>query len=292
MNENKKIKIPVEFWMLLPTIILLGTITIYPFIYLIKMSFMKYSTIPTIPTEYIGAANWIELFHDKAVGHSWVIFVTYYIGAIFSQLFLGIGIALLIDRLPKGQILIFNLLIIPMFFAPVLTGLLWRFLLHDAYGMYTYFFNQLGIFKGISILGNIKTALPFVIIMDTWEWTPLIAIIVLAGLKNLSSEVIEASSIDGAGYFQQLRYIILPLLKSVILIAFLLRTMDLFRFYTKILITTGGGPGDSTKIVALRIFEHGFRFYRLGYASTIALTLLFSTIILSEVFFKYILKKR
>ncbi len=287
---KRKIKLNTELFMLLPVVVILGIITIYPFIFMIKMSFMKYSTSPSIPTNYIGGANWVELFHDKAVGNSWITMLIYYASGISSQLVLGIAIALLIDSLPRGQSLFSSIVIIPMFLAPVLVGLLWKFLLHDAYGPYAYYLHQMNLFKRISILGNTKTALPCMVIMDTWEWTPLITLIILAGLKSLPTEIVEASLIDGASYLQQLRYIIFPFLKQVILVALFLRTMDLFRFYTKILVTTGGGPADATKIVAIRIFENGFRFYRLGYASAIGLTLLLSTVLTSEILYKRVLK--
>jgi len=281
--------------MLLPTVVIIAIITIYPFIFMIKMSFMKYSTIPSIPTHYIGGANWIELFHDERVVNSWITMLIYYAGTIGSELALGIVMAFLIDSLPIGRRSFFpSVVIIPMFFAPVLAGLLWKFLFHDVYGFYTYYLHKvdfLNLFKGISVCGSTKLAMPFVIAMDIWEWAPLVTLIVLAGLKSLPKEIIEASLIDGAKYSQQLRYILLPSLKPVIVVAFFLRTMDIFRFYTKIKVTTEGGPADTTKIVAIRIFDNAFRFYRLGYASTMALVLLFVTIILAEIIFKSVLKE-
>lgn len=288
--KNKKRKIPVELWMLLPTIVILGAITVFPFVYMVRASFMEFSFLPGIPNKFIGAGNWLEMFHDPAIGRSWIVTLKYYGGALFFELLLGVVIALLLGRLARTRDLIATFILVPMFLAPVLVGLLWRFLLHDSYGVYAYIIRELGLFKDISFFGDVRTAFPIVVIMDIWEWTPLIVIIILAGLAALPNELLEASSIDGASYWQQLIYIVFPLLKPFILVALLIRTMDLVRFYAKIMITTGGGPADTTKILAIRIFENAFRFFRLGYASTIALTLLAVTIGIGLLFVDYLFK--
>jgi multiple sugar transport system permease protein len=164
-------------------------------------------------------------------------------------------------------------------------GLLWRFLLHDSYGVYTYFLRSIGLLdKTVSLLGNTSTALPTVIIMDTWEWTPLIMIIMLSGLRALPIDVMEAAQVDGASFPQQLRYIILPMLRPVLIVALLIRSMDLLRYIDHLMVTTAGGPADVTKILAIRIYENAFRFFKLGYASALAITLLIVIIVLGRFF--------
>ena len=114
--------------------------------------------------------------------------------------------------------------------------------------------------------------------MDVWEWTPLIALIVLAGLTSVPKPVLEAAAMDGAGYFKRLRYIVLPMISGVLIVALLIRSMDAIRYFDIITNTTNGGPADATKIVPIRLYETAFRFFDLGYAAAIGLSMLVVTI--------------
>jgi multiple sugar transport system permease protein len=280
-----------ELKMLFPSLIVLAVISIYPFIYMIIMSFYDSPKMPGQVANFIGLDNWVSMLCDSGVRTSWLVTLAYFILALSLQLALGIGISLVLDGFKKWRGFLTTLIIAPMFMAPVLVGLLWHFLFHDSYGVYTYFIHQLGLFKNISILGNVHTALPAIILMETWEWTPLIAIIVIAGLQSLPDEVYEAAIIDGANYWQQLIQVTLPMLRQTIIVALLIRTMDILRFYDTIMVNTGGGPADSTKILAIRIFEYGFRLFHFGYAAVLGLTLLLVSIILTNIFVKVLLEE-
>jgi multiple sugar transport system permease protein len=270
--------------MVLPAMIILLVITIYPTIYMLYMSTIEYSTLPNVPSKFVGLQNWINMFKDEAVGRSWITTIVYFSSSLILQLVLGTTIALLIERTPLINDYLATLLLSPMFVAPVLTGLLWRFLVHDSYGIYAYILREIGILGRTSLFGDVKTAMPMIIIMDTWEWTPLIMIVVLSGLRALPSDITEAAEVDGASYLQQLRYITLPLLKPIFIVALLIRSMDLLRFIDHLMVTTAGGPADATKILAIRIYENAFRFYKLGYASVLAITLLIVIIIIGRMF--------
>lgn len=270
--------------MILPTMIVLLVVSIYPFVYMIYMSTMEYSPLPQVPTTFVGLQNWVELLQDRAIWNSWLTTVWYFGGALSLELVLGVLIALLIERTPFFRDALATILLSPMFVAPVLVGLLWRFLLHDSYGIYTYFLRQVGILDNTSILGTPSTALPAVILMDAWEWTPLVVIVVLSGLRALPQDILEAAFVDGASYWQQVRYVTLPLLRPVILAAALIRSMDLLRYIDHLMVTTAGGPADATKIVGIRIYEEAFRFFRLGYASALGVVMVFVTIALGRFF--------
>ncbi len=270
--------------MILPTMIVLLVVSIYPFVYMIYMSTMEYSPLPQVPTTFVGLQNWIELLQDRAIWNSWLTTLWYFGGALSLELVLGVLIALLIERTPFFRDALATILLSPMFVAPVLVGLLWRFLLHDSYGIYTYFLREIGILGNTSILGTPSTALPAVILMDAWEWTPLVVIVVLSGLRALPQDILEAAFVDGASYWQQVRYVTLPLLRPVILAAALIRSMDLLRYIDHLMVTTAGGPADATKVVGIRIYEEAFRFFRLGYASALGLVMVFVTIALGRFF--------
>jgi multiple sugar transport system permease protein len=169
-------------------------------------------------------------------------------------------------------------------------GLLGRFLTDSTYGLYAWFLRETGIYTG-DILGSTTSAFLAVTLMDVWEWTPLIALIVLAGLTSVPKPVLEAAAMDGAGYFKRLRYIVLPMIAGVMIVALLIRSMDAIRYFDIITNTTNGGPADATKIVPIRLYETAFRFFDLGYAAAIGLSMLVVTIIMANVFLG-ILKRR
>lgn len=290
-----KKKISPEVWMLLPTLFVLAFINIYPFLYLVRMSFMEFSFVPGEPSRFIGLNNWIEMFNDRGVLHSWIVTIKYYVVSLLFQMLFGTAIALLIYRIRALQGFLTLIISAPIFLAPALVGLLWRLLLDPSYGIYFFYMNKLGLFHFLeklgfsevkSIFGSTSLAMPAVIAIDIWEWTPLIVMIVLAGLVTIPQELIEAASIDGAGTWQRIRFVIIPLLKPTFIVALLIRTMDLIRFFDVIFVTTGGGPADLTKILAIRIHENAFRFYKLGYASVLGITLLAITILLGNFFVK------
>jgi multiple sugar transport system permease protein len=123
-----------------------------------------------------------------------------------------------------------------------------------------------------------------VILMNVWEWTPLIILISLAGLVSIQPQLLEAARVDGAGYLQRLRHIVLPSIANIVLVALLIRSMDALRYFSIIWLSTGGGPANATKIIPLRLYEVAFRFLHLGYAAAIGLVMLAVSILVANLF--------
>jgi multiple sugar transport system permease protein len=276
--------------MMLPALLLLASLSLFPFFFIIWMSFNEVSPIGGLSFDFAGLANWTELFADPDIRSSWVTSLIYFASALGLEVVLGVAIALLVHELVWGKNLIISLLIMPVFMAPVIVGLVSRFLVNSTFGLYDWVLNVTGIFSG-NILGSGTAALIAVILMDVWEWTPLITLIVLAGLASLPHDVIEAARVDGANYWQRLRYVVAPMISGVVVVALLIRSMDLIRYFDTIMITTNGGPADATKIVAIRLYEEAFRFFELGYAAAIGLTMLVFSIIIAMSFLQ-ILRRR
>jgi len=273
-----------EFWMLLPSLVALAALSIYPFFYLIWMSLSSITLIGGISTTFVGLQNWGTLVTDPQVWGSWLTTLEYVGGTLVLEMVLGLGVALAITALGAFRNMVLTLVILPMFMAPVVVGLLGLFLTNSTYGLYAYLLHHIGLFSNSDILGNTGTALPAVMLMDVWEWTPLIVMIVAAGLSALPREPLEAANVDGASAVQRLRYVVLPMLRPAILVALLIRSMDAIRYYDIIWVTTAGGPADSTKIIPIRLYETAFRFFNLGYAAAIGLSMLVVTIILGKLF--------
>src|SRR5829696_3808305 len=271
-----------EMRMLLPVLLLLAVLSLFPFFYIIWMSLNTVSLINGISFDFAGLANWTRMFTDVVVGAAWARAALYFVATVGLEMILGIAIALLVHELVWGKNLILSLLL-PMFMAPVIVGLLGRFLTDSSYGLYAYVLREAGLFDR-DILGTGGSALAAVILMDVWEWTPLIVLIVLAGLASVNQYVIEAAKVDGANYLERLRYIVAPSIAGVVIVALLVRSMDAIRYFDIITVTTNGGPGNTTKIIPIRLYETAFRFFDLGYAAAIGLGMLVFSILVANVF--------
>jgi multiple sugar transport system permease protein len=275
--------ISLEMRMLVPILLLLAVLSLFPFFYIIWMSLNIVSLINGISFDFAGLANWTRMFTDEIVGAAWARAALYFVATVGLEMILGIAIALLVHELVWGKNLVLSLILLPMFMAPVIVGLIGRFLTDSSYGLYAYVLRELGIFER-DILGTSSSALPAVILMDVWEWTPLIVLIVLAGLASVNQYVIEAAKVDGAGYLERLRYIVAPSIAGVVIVALLVRSMDAIRYFDIITVTTNGGPGNTTKIIPIRLYETAFRFFDLGYAAAIGLGMLVFSILVANVF--------
>jgi multiple sugar transport system permease protein len=275
--------ISLEMKMLIPILLLLAVLSLFPFFYIIWMSLNIVSLINGISFDFAGLANWTRMFTDEIVGAAWARAALYFVATVGLEMILGIAIALLVHELVWGKNLVLSLILLPMFMAPVIVGLLGRFLTDSSYGLYAYVLRELGIFES-DILGTASSALPAVILMDVWEWTPLIVLIVLAGLASVNQYVIEAAKVDGANYLERLRYIVAPSIAGVVIVALLVRSMDAIRYFDIITVTTNGGPGNTTKIIPIRLYETAFRFFDLGYAAAIGLGMLVFSILVANVF--------
>jgi multiple sugar transport system permease protein len=276
--------------MLAPALIILALVSIFPFVYIVIMSFSSVRMIGGINLDWAGLDNWSRLFGDSAVGASWLRSIVYFLLSVTLQMVLGMAVALAIYETRRGRNIITSLVLMPMFMAPVIVGLLGRFLTDSTYGLYAWFLDTIGLYNG-DILGTPTSAFLAVTLMDVWEWTPLIALIVLAGLTSMPRQVLEAAALDGASYWSRLRDIVLPMISGVIIVALLIRSMDAIRYFDIITNTTNGGPADATKIVPIRLYETAFRFFDLGYAAAIGLSMLAVTIVMANLFMN-VLKRR
>jgi multiple sugar transport system permease protein len=271
--------------MLTPALVVLAALSIFPFIYIIVMSLSRVGLIGGIDLHWAGLHNWSRLFSDSSVGAAWLRSIVYFILTVGLELVLGIAIALCVHELVWGKNVALSLILMPMFMAPVIVGLLGRFLTDSTYGLYAWLLKETGLYSG-DILGSTKAAFVAVTLMDVWQWTPLIALIVLAGLASMPGQVIEAARVDGATYWQRLRHIVLPMVAGVIVVALLIRSMDAIRYFDIIYNTTNGGPADATKVIPIRLYETAFRFFDLGYAAAIGLSMLAVSILVANLFLK------
>jgi multiple sugar transport system permease protein len=199
--------------------------------------------------------------------------LTFAAAVVSLEVVLGVALALVLDREMRGSSLFRTIFILPMMVAPIVVGLVWRFMYNEQFGTFTGLLKALGL-PAIPWLSSPDVALVSVIISDVWQWTPFIFILSLAALQSLPASAIEAARIDGASQWQAILHIKLPLMLPVIVIAALLRLIDAFKVLEVIYILTEGGPGLSTEILSLHIYKTAFVSQQLGRASALSNLLL------------------
>jgi multiple sugar transport system permease protein len=272
-----------------PGIVLLAALTILPFLAMVAMSFSRVHLLGGFRLDFAGLGNWTQFVTDPDLAANWLRTGLFFVLTVGLEMLLGLVFALCLWRMRNGRGLALGLLLLPMFVAPSIVGLLGRFLTDSTFGLYTWVLRQLG-FAG-DILGTPSTAFAAVVLMDVWEWTPLVALVTLAGLSSVPLAVREAASIDGANAWQTLRHVILPSISNVLLVALLIRSMDAIRYFDIIWVTTTGGPADGTKIVPVQLYETAFRFFNLGYAATIGLVMLAASVAIARAFVRLLDQK-
>ncbi len=279
MKKNKE-----HYWYLLPSLLTLVTIVIFPTIFLWYMSFTNYDlTMGWEQHKLIGIRNFMYLaFEDKDFWHSMKISLWFMVFTVVIEFLLGLAIALLFNRRIQGKRLWMSFLIIPMVITPTIISLIWKLMLNTEYGVLNYILSIFSIAK-INWLGY-ENALWSVMMVDIWEWTPFVALILYAGLQSLPQEPYEAAVVDGGSPIQVFYYLTLPLLKPMILIALLLRSIDSLKIFDVVYGLTQGGPGNATELMSMHIYRIGFRHTNwIGRASANAIVLLFIVSLLTTI---------
>jgi len=273
--------------LLLPVFILLISVTIYPFLYGVYLSLSSYNIITGL--SFRGLGNYVDAFKDPRFLNALVITFIFVGLAVTLEFLLGLGIALLVNRDFWLKRVIVSLIYIPMIMAPVAAALMWRMLYNADYGPVNYFLLRLNLTgRKIAWLAETKYALHSLIVVDTWQWTPFMFLVLYAGLQSVPPELKEAARIDGASNWQSFRHISLPSLLPFIILAFLFRTMDAFKIFDAVSVLTKGGPGTSTEVVSWLGYLTGFTYFRLGYAAAMAMILYVIVLIISQLLLKKI----
>ncbi len=239
---------------------------------------------------YLGFQNFGRLLTDPVVWSS--VRTTFVFGfwVVLLEMIIGIGLALLLEKPVRGASVFRTIFVLPLMIAPIVVGLIWRYLLDARNGVANYYLESIGnTLPFLQHLGFIRQewladptlAMFSIVISDVWQWTPFIFMIVLAGLQGLPGNLIEASYLDGANWWQMTWFIKLPMMRNILLIALLMRIIDVFRALEVIYIMTNGGPGSSTRVLSLLLFQTAFTSQDLGYAATIAVLLSVILILLS-----------
>lgn len=268
--------------LVLPAFFILALVYIYPLVYNVDLSLSRWN-LPR-EKEYIGLQNYEQLFSSSPpfeVFHK-ILRNTIFFTALSVpiEFFAGLGLALLLNKNIKGKNAVITTLALPMMIAPVVGALSWRWLYAVDYGAINYLLSFIGI-KPIVWTGDVNVAMYSVIIADAWITTPFMMLIIYAGLKMIPEERYEAAKIDGASTWQMFRYVTLPSLKGVLLVALMIRTIDAFtKLFDVVYVITGGGPAYVTEVLPTYTYKVGLRFFRLGSGAALAMITLMVTAIM------------
>ena len=272
---------------LAPAIIVLVVALLYPILYMVYASFLNWTPNQTIDqAEWIGLQNYKSLLFDGAFHESVFVTLKFAFFVVILEMIVGVGLALLLDRNIRGMSALRTIFILPMMIAPIVVGLMWRYMYHPSVGVFNRTLEDIGL-QAVPWLSDSWWSMTSIIIADIWQWTPFIFILALAALQSLPKSALEAAKIDGATAWQQIWYIKLPLMMPVLIVTCLLRLIDAFKVLEVILVMTNGGPGLSTEILALRISRTASEFQELGKAAAMSNYLLILLLVLTLAMFIY-----
>lgn len=264
-----------------PAFIVLAAVLVYPLFYAFWLSFHQW-TMRTFKqgVPFIFLDNYINLFSNPDFLNSIKITFTFVFLAISLEFVLGMGLALLLHQELNGKGFFRSMILLPMMCTNVVIGLTWRLLLNYQYGLVNYYLGVLNIMP-VEWLSSPRVAMASVVMVDVWNTTSFVALMLLAGLQSLPDEPYESARIDGASNLQTFYYLTLPLLSPIILVALLWRFIDTFRIFDVIYLLTAGGPARVTETVSIYIYRYGFQSFNLGVAATSSFIMLLIMLIIA-----------
>ncbi|MDA8194862.1 MAG: sugar ABC transporter permease [Thermaerobacter sp.] len=261
--------------------ILIG-LSIYPLVYLLKTSFTDYQMLGMQPTKFVGLSNYSHLLTSGLFRHSLAITGAFALSAAILQMGLGTGLAFLIRSLGRRAQTVLVLLLIPTIISPAVVAFQWVQLFNYQFGPVDYLLTQIGL-KPLLWTGSPHQALGSLLLVDFWEWTPFVMLLVYAGLQSLPEKIFEASAIDGSTRLQTVRFITLPMLKPVLGIALILRLIGVFKMVATIAVLTNGGPGIATESVSYYTYVNAFTYFDIGYSAALAFVQLIIIMLLVKI---------
>lgn len=271
-----------------PGMLFLFLMSIYPTFYSLFISLFRWNLADPSRARFGGLHNYVLLLTDMTFWNAVLVTFIFVGAAVSLELVLGLGIALLFFHRFPGDRFLRAVLILPMVVAPVVVGLLSRYMLNVQFGVVNFLTENLGLGR-IDFLGDPAWALGTLIVIDIWQWTPFMFLIMLAALQGVPEDIIEAAKVDGARSGRIFFDHILPLIRYPVAVAVALRMIDAFRVYDIIYMTTRGGPIDVTQTLSWQIYDAGFKSLDIGYAAAYSWLMLIIVVVAVTLTLKFLL---
>jgi multiple sugar transport system permease protein len=272
-----------------PTIVLLLAINIFPLIWTIRLSFTNYrANRPNAPLLSVGTDHYQSILSDPDIWAAMQATAHFVVWTIVLQTLLGFALAYLIDRKFRGHALWTTIILIPMMLSPAVVGNFWRFLYQPQIGLFNYL---VAFVSGVppssfEMIGSVKLAPWSIILVDTWMWTPYVALIILAGLRSIPDYIYEAAEVDRASKWRQFWSITLPMVLPFIMLAVLFRGIENFKMFDMVNLLTSGGPGSTTEVASITLKREAFEKWRTGFSSAFAVILFVTVFGLANIYVK------
>jgi len=278
-----------QYYFIVPAVIYLLLLSVFPFIYSVYLSLYDAKLTRMDRKWFVGFENYQNLLSDplflKAIQNTAVLTVAS-IGLELIFGFICAKVFLSLRELRTGQVLR-SLTILPMMITPICVGLMFSYILNPTLGIANYMLSGIGV-QGPSWFGDPNFALPTVIFINAWQWTPFMMLLMLAGLVSIPDSLYEAAELEGAKWHHIARWIELPAIRDVILIGVILRVIDNLKLFDLVYVTTRGGPGDATELVTFFAYRQDFRFFQVGYGSAAAVIILMISIVVTTIAVAYL----
>jgi multiple sugar transport system permease protein len=264
-----------RYWMLAPALLLFVAVALVPIGELVAMSLSRIDWVQgKAQWHFVGLEQYARVLRDALFRTGVANTIVFAVSAVAVQMILGFALALLTTRIARARVLYRTVFILPILVPGIVIGAIWKLMYNFDFGVLNQLVGVIGV-RPIDWLGNGATALAAVIAVDVWHWTPFVFLLMLAGLESLPQDVYEAARVDGATFFQELRYITLPLMLPTIVVTMLFRIIVGVKVFDEIYLLTGGGPGTATEVVSYTIFRRFFTEGQTGYGSAMSVIVLF-----------------
>ncbi|SOC94502.1 carbohydrate ABC transporter membrane protein 1, CUT1 family [Rhizobium sp. AN5] len=270
-----------NYWpFVIPALVVISAVIVFPWVFTLWMSVHRW----TLGQEqsFIGFDNYIRLASDMRFWESLWHTLIYTVLSVVAPLFLGTLAALVFDAQFPLRGFLRGVFVMPMMATPVAIALVWTMMFHPQLGVLNYLLSLIGI-GPLEWIYNQSTVIPSLVLVETWQWTPLVMLIVLGGLAAVPREPYESAEIDGANAWQKFRYLTMPMIAPFLMIAVIIRSIDAVKSFDIIYAMTQGGPGTASETINIYLYNTAFSYYDIGYGSAMAVVFFIIIVALSFV---------
>ena len=256
----------------LPAVVFIGLLMVFPILYTLYLSFTNWNLTSGMEPSFVGLGSYLRVFSEPRFLHALGRTFAFTVFAVAIEVVLGVAIALILNRAFIGKSVAKLLLLLPLVATPVAVGIVFNLFYDPTIGLLNFALHALGLPQGRWVSSE-NSVIASLVLVDVWQWTPMITLIVLAGLAGLSEEPVEAARVDGASDWQILRFVTIPMVMPVILTAMILRLIDALKTFDIIFAMTGGGPGYASETLNIMGFKYSFEYFRMGQSSVVLVAL-------------------
>jgi len=266
-----------------PAAFIVAAVIVFPWLFTVFMSVHDWKVSGNV--YFVGLTNYVHLLHDDRF--LWAVARTLYFttAAVVLPVLIGLWAAVCFARKFRLRGAARTVFILPMMATPVAIALVWTMMFHPQLGVLNYLLTSVGLPPSGCVFCS-DTVIPTLVMVETWQWTPLVMLIVLGGLSSLPAEPYEAAVIDGASGWQMFRFITVPLIWPFIVVAAVMRVIDALKAFDTIFVITNGGPGTSSETINMMLYQTAFGYYDLGYASAMVVVFFVLIMLVSMVLLK------